>query len=48
MRLLIAGEEFDATPAQSGADAVFTFRNMEIEKSGKVQVVVDIDDEAAT
>jgi hypothetical protein len=51
MRLVIAGEDYDATPVKSSenaADAEFTFRNIEIEKSGKVQILVDIDDDAAT
>ena len=48
MRLVIAGEEYDATPIKANADATFTFSNVEIEKSGKVQILVDIDDDAAT
>jgi hypothetical protein len=41
MRLVINGEEYDGTKTSSG----FTFKGLEIEKSGKVEVRVDIKDE---
>jgi hypothetical protein len=57
MHLVVAGEEYDATPgtdkAQCTAGATeastpvtFTFENIEIEKSGKFQITVDIDSDA--
>jgi hypothetical protein len=50
MRVFVAGEEYTATAdntslATSGI-VVFTFPEMEIEKSGKFKVLVDLDSDA--
>jgi hypothetical protein len=47
MKLIIAGEEFDAK-ADSKAHTGFTFTNVNIEKSGDFELVVDIYDEEWT
>jgi hypothetical protein len=44
MRLVIAGEEFDAK-ADNSNHSSFTFTNVRIEKSGDFELVVDIYDE---
>ena len=47
MRLLVSGEEYVATKAKvSNTGYTFTFPDFEIEESGKVQVVVDLDENA--
>jgi hypothetical protein len=51
MRLLIGGDEYTASrdslnwASNTGGTAVFTFNNVEIEKSGKVQILIDIEDD---
>ena len=47
MRLIVAGEEYDATPTRVSATvSTFTFTNIEIEESGKLQILVDLDEDA--
>ena len=46
MRLLVAGEEYVATKTGSNNTRTFTFPDFEIEESGKVQVVIDLDEYA--
>ena len=46
MRLLIAGEEYVAAKTGSQAAWTFTFPDFEIEESGKVQVVLDLAEDA--
>jgi hypothetical protein len=43
MRLVIGGEEYDGT--KKAADHKFEFNGLEIEKSGKVEVRIDIKDD---
>ena len=42
MRVLVAWEEYTATPVVTASGATFTFSDMEIEKSGKFRVEVDL------
>ena len=50
MTLVIAGDEYTAsqTKVQKGSftGVVFTFNNVEIEKSGKFQILIDVEDDA--
>ena len=47
MRLVVAGEEYDATVERVSATvSTFTFKNIEIEESGKLQILVDLDEDA--
>jgi hypothetical protein len=46
MKLFVAGEEYEASYAASGLNFTGTFSNVEIEKSGKVQLKLDLDSEA--
>jgi hypothetical protein len=54
MKLVVAGDEYTASPSYSpkgtpttvSGTATFEFKNVEIEKSGKVQVLIDVDSDA--
>ena len=46
MRLVVAGEEYDAHKDYDTNSATFSFSNVEIEKAWKVQILIDIDDDA--
>jgi hypothetical protein len=42
MTVVVNGDETDAKPEAAGDDSYnFTFKNVEIEKSGKVQFLID-------
>ena len=43
MRLQVAGDEYDGKEATAG-NGTWTFKNVEIEKAGKVRILVDITD----
>ena len=46
MRLQVAGDEYAGTPDNKTAPTKFNFSNVEIEKGGKIKLLVDITDKA--
>ena len=46
MKLVVAGDEYTATKAYAGTGVTFTFTNVEVEKSGKLQIMIDVNDDS--